>query len=251
MQEANGLIRPYLTGVTPQEDNIATIVLLSENKESAKADQSVDYLKNFQSVVDPVSFNTGKSVATITQGSTAIPNLKLDGSHEYYGVFNNFSLTSVTESKDQMTKIHMNFGGSWNAFFFGEKPTVYGFSGFFLDSREYPYYQEFSVAYDKFLSGRKCVENNFQMLISYDGKIISGYILNINSGTDANNPYVKSFNFSVLVKDESWFRNNISLNAAPSSVPASGLNYMSSDRNFGINVKDERPIAIKTGLSVS
>ena len=150
------------------------------------------------------------------------------GITQYYGLFNNFSLTGVNERKEQMVKVHMNFGGSWNAFFFGDKPTIYGFNGFFLDSEEYPYYQEFMTAYDNYLSGRKCIENKFQMLISYDGKITGGYILDISTGISAINPYMKSFSFTVLIASENWYRTNIVRGVTNEMI--SGMNYMSSNR---------------------
>jgi hypothetical protein len=83
-------------------------------------------------------------------------------------------------------------------------------------------------AYDKYLSGRKCIENQFEMLISYDGKIINGYILGINTNLNATNPYMKSFSFSVLIKAEAWYRTNIVRGINNQYV--TGFNYKSSKR---------------------
>jgi hypothetical protein len=236
--QINNELRPYFTKVTEHEQALATIILLAHLPPNPLEDDTpIDYLHSFTSTILPpssvmndqpqdLSYHPG----TINTGGT-VPKLfdmEAPGVTEYYGVFNNFSLVNITEAKEQMAKIHMNFGGSWNAFFFGDKPTIYSFNGFFLDSQEYPYYQEFMEAYDKYLSGRKCIENQFEMLISYDGKIINGYILGINTNLNATNPYMKSFSFSVLIKAEAWYRTNIVRGINNQYV--TGFNYKSSKR---------------------
>jgi hypothetical protein len=236
--EVNNDLRPYFGSLNAHDDNLATIILLTEtppNKAENVDFANYDYLTTFTEYVDTPSV-PGDQITSLS--ANYIPKLYemiTPGVTQYYGIFNNFSLTGVTEAKDQMVKVHMNFGGSWNAFFFGDKPTVYSFNGFFLDSKEYPYYQEFMVAYDNYLAGRKCVENKFQMLIAYDGKIIGGYILNISVSSNSNNPYMKAFNFSVLIASEGWYRTNIVRNLDNKFV--SGFNYMSSARTAIANFK--------------
>jgi len=126
----------------------------------------------------------------------------------YYGIFNNFMLTSVSESRKTINKVHMNFADSWNVFFFGNSPVMLSMSGGFIDTEEFPYYQEFMVAYEKYISGERLVENNLNMLISYDGKIIEGYILNINTSTSVTTESYKQFSMVILVKDIYWVRFN-------------------------------------------
>ena len=112
------------------------------------------------------------------------------------------------ESKDQIVKLHQNFGRSWNLFFFGDTPSIYTFRGVFLDTVKYPYYQEFMTMYDRVLSGRKCVENGFKMKISYDGKVVGGYLMNIKTVVSADTPYTKTFSFTVVITDENFLRDN-------------------------------------------
>jgi hypothetical protein len=123
--------------------------------------------------------------------------------------------------------VHANFGGAWSAFFFGEKPRVYSFAGIFLDSPMYPYYQEFTVAYEKYLSGRKCIQNQMNMKLAYDGKMIDGYILNIETSTKSDNQFHKAFTFTVLVRDEKFFRYNY-VTARPNQPMTREFNAMSN-----------------------
>lgn len=210
-------LRPYTVGLDRQGETLATILVYKRGDERPQSIEGVDYLKYFESQVKELTtasvtgFGGGSrkiSVGTPEQPDGQITNESLDGKNEYYGVFNNFSLLNVQESHEQIVKLHVNFSADWNAFFFGEKPRVYQFSGIFLDSKDYPYYQEFMTAYDKYLAGRKSIERKMQTKFIYDGKIVDGYMLNISTSQTAADQLIKTFQFTVLVKGLYWARVN-------------------------------------------
>ena len=207
-------IRPYSRGTTGHDDPIATLILYNqsrkENLSTANANL-IDYLDNFSGYIDTL---LSGSVNSSVIGDPELPNgnipiLDMNETNDYYGVFNNFSISGFTESHDQITKIHMNFSARWNVFFFGNTPNIYQFKGVFLDTKEYPYYQEFLVAYEKYLAGRKCVENLMQTKLMIDGQIIDGFLLNVNVSHNSQTPSLKEFSFSMIVKGTSWVRTNI------------------------------------------
>ena len=206
-------IRPYSKGTTEHDDPIATLILYNQ---SATQDLStananlIDYLTDFGGYVDTLlSGSINSSVIGDPElPSGSIPILDMNEASDYYGVFNNFSITGFTEVHDQITKVHMNFSARWNIFFFGNTPNIYQFRGVFLDTKEYPYYQEFLVAYEKYLSGRKCVENLMQTKLMVDGQIIDGYLLNVSVVHNSQTPTIKEFSFSMIVKGTSWIRMN-------------------------------------------
>ena len=210
----NNKLRPNTAGINAHDDNIASIILFNKNSASVQGntDSNKDYLTNFSNRIESLitlSTDTGGSVGFPESAGGTIKVLELDNyGTEYFGVFNNFSVTGIQESHNQIVKVHMNFSATWNAFFLGETPKVYQFTGVFLDTQDYPYYQEFMTAYDKYLSGRKTVENNLLMKIIVSGQIIDGYLLNVNVTHNANVEALKSFTFSVLVKGSSWLRTN-------------------------------------------
>jgi len=215
-------VRPYTSGLKRHEETLATIVVFKEDDVTLEDNDEKDFLDPLQffSQIKSVSADIleGPLRAThgqvITSGTPRTPSgsvttLELDGTNPFYGIFNNFSLLSVQEANEQIVKLHVNFGSDWNAFFFGEKPRVYQFGGFFLDSPEYPYYQEFMVAYDKYLSGRKAIENKVQTTFIYDGRIVDGYMLDISTQHSAADQQIKNFTFTVLVRGSFWIRNNL------------------------------------------
>lgn len=206
-------IRPYTVGLIQRKETLASIILFTSDETTSKGPGEVDkdYLADFssriQSLISEASLIGSIGVPELPNGK--IPKIRLDGEHDYYGVFNNFSLMKVTEGHEQIVKVHQHFGGTWNAFFFGEKPRVYQFEGMFLDSEDYPYYQEFMVAYEEYLAGRKCIENKMQMKIMYDGRLIDGFMLNITTSHTAQTALTKAFSFTVLVRGDRWVRNNM------------------------------------------
>ena len=235
--DGNVALRPWGTGTTEHDYGLASIILFQspdkgeegddKQAQSVKSNSSEDTVKRIPGVKSMVSIGDASNEtgsinnysAKILEGiplqslqDQEIAMLRLEqndaGEKNYYGVFNNFSLVGVQEASEESIKLHVNFSEFWNLFFFGEKPKIYQFNGHFLDSKEFPYYQEFMTAYKKYLSGRKSVENKMEMVISYQGKFISGYLISVSVASTANTEFLKQFSFSVVVKDEGWSRNN-------------------------------------------
>jgi len=216
-------LRPYMRGITPHEHGIASIVLYTneENGNTNDKEEVRDYLTSltgYISELESAAITQGGEIQPDNSSSGKVPILYLDNNasdkgrsaaRPYYGVFNNFSLNSVNEAYGETIKLQQNFTDGWNAFFFGEKPMIFSFAGVFIDSAEYPYYQEFMVAYGKYLAGRKCVENKMKMKIMYDGKIVDGYMISISTISEAMVESLKAFTFTVLVKKVDWVRMNI------------------------------------------
>lgn len=248
--------RPYHAGMSNREPSMASIILLS--KPSASEGSQVAGYDNYQQNAKQTSLYTSfrkavglNSSAQIAGGkfetsldrnmpfiesNTVVPILDFSrymtssGLGTYYGVFNNFSLTSVSEAREELVRINMNFGGNWNAFFFGENPRVFQFQGVLLDSPEYPYYQEFVAAYDMYLSGRKSIANNFEVILTYDGRIVSGYLLKLVDEITADQYNLKSFAFTVLVKSDNWFRNNTGTRVGFDGSQV--INYMNNEDRY-------------------
>jgi hypothetical protein len=231
--EIDSFLRPYTRGLTEHDTTVATIVLLQEGKVDLRKQNEAppDYLdRSFDSYIQPLTpdpdLSRSVEAKTLSDGGYVVVDT-LDGLNPYYGIFNNFSLASVNEANNQIIKVHQNFSGYWNAFFFGESPRIFSFTGSFIDSKEYPYYQEFLTAYDKFLAGGKCIENNMTMKIIYDGRIVDGYIIGITTNNTAQQPFEKPFSFSVLIRAAGWLRTNI-VPQGDGSKYIRGLNYLSN-----------------------
>lgn len=212
-------VRPYNKVASAHEDGLATLVVYNTGATSFSStvnSEVKNYLTNLSTNVGALQSGkiadneVGNSVyfdnVQQVPGDVAVLDLRTE--KDYYGIFNNFSVQSITESHDQIMKIHMNFGARWNAFFLGNAPNVYTITGVLLDTVEYPYYQEFIVAYEKYLSGRKCIENNMQTKLMVNGQIIDGYLVRVTVIHSAEVQRLKQFSLTVLVTGTSWIRYN-------------------------------------------
>ena len=204
-------IRPYSSGVKEHVQSLSSIILFTENvQQNIDEKPEKNFLTDFSSrISDLIHSSSLVNPLPVDAPTGTVYVSKLDSVNNYYGVFNNFSIMAVREAHDEIVKIHQNFDNSWNVFFFGQRPSVYSYNGIFIDSMDYPYYQEFMVAYDKLLAGRKCVENKTRMFLSCDGNIVEGYMLNISATKTAETSLKKDFSFSLLIRNTYWVRNNI------------------------------------------
>jgi len=202
------IVRPLGTMAGERSDTtIGSIILYSNNSKddeiASKTDKdTIDSLK--YRAITPSKIDA--KVDDVIKGDINV--VKLDGVNDYYGIFNNFLIQSIRENRNTISKVQLNFADSWNVFFFGSSPVSITISGALLDTEDFPYYQEFMTAYDKYISGSKMIQKNKKILVSYDGKVIDGFILNLTSQTSVGMEQVKNFTMTVLVRKEDWVRFN-------------------------------------------
>jgi hypothetical protein len=115
--------------------------------------------------------------------------------------FTKFLLTGVQEAHTERAQIVETFGDFY-AFFFGERPPIYNFSGVLLNTVNVNWYGDFKLYYEKYLRGTRAVENQAKILMSYQGTTLEGYILNTNRSIVAEPQSGVQFSFQVLVIDE-------------------------------------------------
>jgi hypothetical protein len=242
--------RPYNTGVAAHNDSIATFILYADKAGTGtKTFSEINYLTNLtgqvQELVSEAISSNVNGIPDVPQGKIAM--LSLDNKNPYYGVFNNFSVTGMLESHDQISKIHMNFGAKWNLFLFGNTPNVYRLTGVFLDTKDYPYYQEFMMAYETYLAGRQAVNNNMQLKLVISGQIIDGFLLSATVNHNATTQELKEFSLTFLVKSTQWIRSNLIPKNASERISFAQVEYIEV-MNGITNVHRITP-QIQTGLS--
>ncbi len=230
-EDVSNLTRPYGTGVGLRSDTtIASIILYSSGTQS----EEETYEKNFLEDLDTKITQPVATVAVEGMDRDIAVLKKFDNRNDYYGIFNNITLTGVSESHNTIQKLHLNFSDSWNVFFFSDSPVTVNLSGGFLDNEAYPYYQEFMTAYQNYLSGAQATRNNMSMILSYDGKVMDGYLTSVNVQSNANLEGFKNFQMQFLVKKISWTRHNYVRDEKTGSITndnsmgPDSFNYMSN-----------------------
>jgi hypothetical protein len=111
----------------------------------------------------------------------------------------NYILQSVSESRDEKLQLLETFGQAYG-FFFGERPRVVQFSGLLVNTADFNWRSEWWANYEAVFRGTKLVEKNARLYITYDDIVIEGYMLNANTGQQAEaNPNLVTLNFSMWV----------------------------------------------------
>lgn len=230
-----------------KDTTIATIILYKRSNVKYKTEVKnfLDPTKALEDIAGPTSKNLGPQAQEIIVGGSnqyGNPDVKLlDNVNAYSMVFNNFVLQSVSESDSTINKVHMNFSDSWNVFFFNENPTMLQFTGGFIDTEEFPYYQEFMTAYKSHLSGSKVTGQGMSMLISYDGKVVDGYITSISTNTSSESEGWKPFQITVLAKSVDWVRYNKAMNPDGTYGSKPILNHLSNQDRLVLDYGENTP----------
>lgn len=120
-----------------------------------------------------------------------------------------FILTGVRENRSEKFQIFETFGAPV-IFFFDEKTKIYNITGvlaegdhstgwglFEKDSESWA--GEFRKYWESTLRGTKLVQNKQIAVLSYLDNIIHGYPVNLSVETDANNPFMVSFSFNMII----------------------------------------------------
>ena len=118
--------------------------------------------------------------------------------------YTKFFLESVQESHSERSQIIETFGDFY-VFMFGERPSVYNFSGQLLNSKNANWVTDFMFMYDRYLRGTRCVEQNATAIVTYGGRQAEGLILSASTMTNAAVEGSVSFNFSLVVFKRSFF----------------------------------------------
>jgi len=117
---------------------------------------------------------------------------------ELIPAYTKFFLESAQEAHVERSQIVETFGDFF-VFFFGERPPMYSFSGTLMNTKNANWVSDFKFWYDQYLRGTKCVENNARLLLTYGGRQIEGFMLNMQTQTDATMEAGVKVSFSFVV----------------------------------------------------
>lgn len=112
-----------------------------------------------------------------------------------------FILSSVNEQDAEKYQIIETFGDNI-LYFYGERPSVYSFSGNLLNTNNHQWRNNFYRMYKDRFRGTRCVENKTRAYILYEDIIVEGYILNLSMTLSSNETKVVPFSFSMYITNQ-------------------------------------------------
>lgn len=123
-------------------------------------------------------------------------------------------LQGAQESHQERSQIVETFG-EFYLFFYGQRPPVYTFNGTLINAKNVNWVSDFYFYYENYMRGTKCVESNSRIILTYGGRQIEGYILEMGMRTDAAVEMGVPVTFQVVVtkRNDVSFSNDFGLYA--------------------------------------
>jgi hypothetical protein len=150
--------------------------------------------------------NDGEQVASMTlaqpvQSSQITPGTVNVTSYQgvtFINAYTRFFLQAVTEAEQEKYQIVETFTGFYS-FFFGKRPPIYRYSGVLLSDPNYRWNNDFKFVYENFFRGTSAVEFAAEVIMAYNGRVITGFPLSLTMSQEAANDKGMPFSMDLLV----------------------------------------------------
>lgn len=120
--------------------------------------------------------------------------------------FIDFFLQQAQEGFREKLQVDEVLGDNYVAFYFGQEPPVFSYSGTLLNSQQDDQYTGFALAYQNLFRGTRLAERGALLRLKYNSVIISGTVNSMSTVLNAENELAIPFSFSMLVKDYTILR---------------------------------------------
>lgn len=120
--------------------------------------------------------------------------------------FIDFFLQQISEPFNEAMQVDKVLGDNYVAFFFGQEPPLFQYSGSLLNSMQDDQRTGFALAYQHLLRGTQLAKRNALVRLRYDSVIVSGVMTATNQTMNAENELLVQFQFGLLVKEYVWLQ---------------------------------------------
>lgn len=115
--------------------------------------------------------------------------------------FVDFFLTSAQEQFQEIMQVDKVLADDYVAFFYGQNPPIFQYSGMLLNSMQDDQRSGFAKAYLQMLRGTQLARRGALARLRYDSVIVSGVFTAHTQAMNAENELAVPFSFSFLVKE--------------------------------------------------
>lgn len=122
------------------------------------------------------------------------------GDNDIISAYTRFFLQSVSEPEQEKYQVVETFTGYY-AFFYGKRPPIYRYTGVLLSDPNYRWNNDFKYMYENFFRGTSAVEFSGEVIMTYDGRVVTGFPLSLTMQQDAANDKGMPFALDMLVVD--------------------------------------------------
>lgn len=140
-------------------------------------------------------------LASLPQEAKALAQVLLGNNNQGASGYVDFVLSQATETVSEVVQVEKVVGDDYVAFFFGQSPATFQYSGFLLNSMQDDQRSGFAVAYNHILRGTSLARHGALARLRYDSVIVSGTMTALQQTLSAENEMAVQFSFSFLVKE--------------------------------------------------
>jgi len=115
--------------------------------------------------------------------------------------FVDFLLQQVNETFTEVLQVDKVLGDNYVAFYFGQEPPVFQYSGALINSQQDDQRTGFALAYQHLLRGSQLARRGALLRLRYDSVLVSGTLTQSTQVLNAENELAVPFSFSLLVKE--------------------------------------------------
>lgn len=140
-------------------------------------------------------------LASLPQDARPLAQVLLGGNSHGASGYVDFILTQAVESLQEVVQVEKVNGDDYVAFFFGQAPPTFQYSGYLLNSMQDDQRVGFSVAYRHMLRGTQLARQGALARLRYDSVIVSGTMTSQSQTLNSDNEMAVPFSFTFLVKE--------------------------------------------------
>jgi len=111
-----------------------------------------------------------------------------------------FLLQRAEENFQEKFQISELQGDNYTAFFFGQKPPIFNYTGILLNTMQDDWRKAMTLAYLHLLRGTQLAKHKLVMALAYDEMVVIGSMINMSQIFTSDRQIASDFTFSILVK---------------------------------------------------
>lgn len=135
------------------------------------------------------------------QATQALATVLLGANSQGGSGFVDFFLTSAQESFQEIVQVDKVLADDYVAFFYGQSPPSFQYSGMLLNSMQDDQRSGFARAYQTMLRGTQLARRGALARLRYDSVIVSGTMTATSQVLSSDNELAVQFSFTFLVKE--------------------------------------------------
>lgn len=182
-------------------DNPLSTPKYARNKGVRDAEFRDTMARMFISLADADPTTQTAYLASLPQEAKALAQVLLGNNNHGSSGYVDFILTQAIEPRQEVVQVEKTVGDDYVAFFFGEAPPTFQYSGYLLNSLQDDQRVGFAIAYSQILRGTQLARRGALARLRYDSVIVEGAITAKQQTLNADNEMAVPFAFSFLVKN--------------------------------------------------